>query len=140
MKKYEIPDFNDPQRVYLRRWNLIVTPWFAIKVHHIILPDGDRILHDHPWAFATFILSGGYIEELPCGVAANGCWETLFKRRKRFSLHMLRANGLHRIHALVEEYTVKRDGRPGRSTWTLVFTTGYKRDWGFSSGPQMWTK
>lgn len=48
--------------LYLRRLNLLKTPWFSIKLHWILRPDPDRDLHDHPWVFLAFVLSGGYTE------------------------------------------------------------------------------
>src|SRR4051812_9607864 len=46
----------------ITRHRLIRVPWFGVYVHEIHRPDVDRDLHDHPWAFASFILSGGYTE------------------------------------------------------------------------------
>jgi hypothetical protein len=37
----------------------------ALVIHQFLRSDADRCLHTHPWAFWTFILRGGYIEELP---------------------------------------------------------------------------
>lgn len=131
MKKFEIPDFDNPSDIYLRRWNVIVTPWFSIKVHHILRPDNDRALHDHPWGFVTLILHGGYMEELPfvplqALSAAQGKWYTHMVERGVGSVHRVEPDGLHRIDSV----------KPG--TWTLVLTTGKKREWGFSDGPNNW--
>lgn len=43
-------------------------PWrfpISIRIHHIVLPDQDRHLHDHPWNARTFILRGWYREVRP---------------------------------------------------------------------------
>lgn len=37
----------------------------SIRVHHILKPDEDRHLHDHPWNARTIILAGDYLEEVP---------------------------------------------------------------------------
>jgi hypothetical protein len=37
-------------------------PWIGARVHTILSSDDDRALHDHPWAFVTIILRGGYVE------------------------------------------------------------------------------
>lgn len=37
----------------------------SIRVHHIVKPDEDRHLHDHPWNARTIILRGSYLEEVP---------------------------------------------------------------------------
>lgn len=34
----------------------------SIRIHHIVLPDQDRHLHDHPWNARTVILRGWYTE------------------------------------------------------------------------------
>ena len=47
---------------YLTRFQILKTPWFSIKLHWIHVPDKDRALHDHPWAFAAVVLRGGYEE------------------------------------------------------------------------------
>jgi len=126
-KKFEIPDAVDRTCIYLRRWNLIVTPWFSIKVHNIRLPDGDRALHDHPWRFTSIILKGGYTEEIPMDPGQGyGLWNTEFIRRGRFSRHTVQAAGLHRIHWVDPD------------TWTLVFTRGHERVWGFSPDAGQW--
>lgn len=48
--------------LYLWRLNVILTPWFGIRLHVFIRPDGDRHLHDHPWWFLSLVLWGGYDE------------------------------------------------------------------------------
>jgi len=51
---------------YLIRWNLFECKLFSIKVHRILKSDYD-CFHDHPWAFLSLILKGGYVEhrEIP---------------------------------------------------------------------------
>jgi hypothetical protein len=127
MAKFEIPDATDPTQIYLRRWNVITTPWFSLKVHNIRMPDADRALHDHPWAFGTFILKGGYLEELPVYRRQRfGEWRTYMAQRKRFSWHRIPAEGLHRIHEVEPD------------TWTFVISTGTKRQWGFAPRAGEW--
>ena len=41
------------------RWQFPI----SIRIHHIVLPDQDRHLHDHPWNARTVILRGRYVEE-----------------------------------------------------------------------------
>ncbi len=58
----------DGREVYMGRWWLFNAydrathlgrsrwcPW-SIRVHHIMRPDADRDMHDHPWNARTFIL------------------------------------------------------------------------------------
>lgn len=66
----------DGKSLYMRRFwlfnpydnvpggNLRRFAWLplSIRVHHIIRPDEDRHLHDHPWNYRTVILDGTYAE------------------------------------------------------------------------------
>lgn len=97
------------EAVYLRRWYVIMTPWWSIYLHHILSPDPDRDPHDHPWDFGSFVLSGGYQEYAP-----EGCYSY-----SRWSWHTKKATDLHRITHVCP------------NTRTLVFTGPRKREWGF---------
>ena len=107
----DIEELGGSGRLYLRRFYLWPSRWFrlGLKLHCIALPDQERALHDHPWAFLSIVLRGGYIEELP---------------GRRFRLvrwfNFKRARDIHRIAYLSRV-----------PTWTLVFTFGRVREWGF---------
>lgn len=58
---------------YLIRYNLFECPWFSIKIHKILQDDRD-CPHDHPWAFFSIILKGGYIEWIPVQQEAGEGW------------------------------------------------------------------
>lgn len=113
--------------VYLRRLRVIQTPWFSIYWHHIDGPDPDPYPHDHPWAFASFVIRGGYEEvtyygEHPRIPDHANIWN-------RFSFHRIPAEGIaHKI------YLVKP------KTTTLIFAGPRKREWGFWSeyGWEQW--
>ena len=110
--------------LYLRRWRILQTPWFAIYLHKIATPDKDRDLHDHPWPFVSLVLRGGYDEVLcehPENDAING-YRPIGRivRRGWLSLGFRRATDAHRIVRL------HRD-----PTWTLVLTGPRRRSWGF---------
>lgn len=62
MEKFEVPDYDHPERNYLTRWRLIQTPWFGIYLHKLEGPDPRSTLHDHPWPFVSIVLRGGYVE------------------------------------------------------------------------------
>jgi hypothetical protein len=49
-------------------------PW-SFRIHHIMRPDEDRDLHDHPWNARTIILRGWYAEQRP----ASDEWKESFK-------------------------------------------------------------
>jgi len=115
--------------LYLRRFYL--TPlWFPIRLflHHIVRPDSDEHMHDHPWDFWTFPVMGGYLE--------NG--------------HRPRRGDVIGIHWLLKlvgtdpEMGIRHGGwqfRPSTyrhrivavfpNTWTLVATRKAVREWGF---------
>ena len=54
-----------------------VTVPFNAYLHKILLSD-EPILHDHPWDWGTFIISGGYYEHTPEGTfwRRPGSWRT----------------------------------------------------------------
>lgn len=113
-QKYDITDVNDPTSLYLRRWYLLKTPFFGIYLHAIYREDHDRNLHDHPWSFISFILSGGYIEERidAIGDPIRINFVARFNR--------LRHGEYHRI--------LKLDIVP---TYSLVFVGRRRSSWGF---------
>lgn len=108
-------------RPYLDRLRLIQTPMFGLYLHRIHTPDTDRDPHDHPWWFASLVLSGGYTERV---------WDTPELRdrppfaprrrvRGRFSLRCL---GRRRAHKITEVRGL---------LWTLVLTGPRRSSWGF---------
>jgi len=48
----------------LERWNIFECRFFSIKIHKLVGSDA-ACHHDHPWAFITFLLKGGYVEYTP---------------------------------------------------------------------------
>lgn len=96
--------------VYMRRWEIETRRRGSVKLHHIIQPDHDRHLHNHPWDFTSIILRGWYVEECPG-------YQQL---RRPGSIAHRRAADLHRIRS------VSQGG-----VWTLVFTGPRVQVWGF---------
>lgn len=103
--------------LYLRRWRVVQTPWFAVYVHRILRPDKDRDLHDHPWSFVSWVLWGWYRE---VRAARDGWFSRPRHLRRWLSLAWHRAERAHRIIEV----------RPG-GVWTLVLTGRRRREWGF---------
>ena len=103
---------------YLVRYSLFSCRSFAVKVHHILISDDD-CLHDHPWAFITLLLSGGYGEQSEKG----------YRYFKRFSLLFRKAQYKHALVIF-------------KPVWTLVITFKRRREWGFwnSMGFTPWYK
>lgn len=120
LSRDDIPDLHEPWKTYLTRWRIIQTPWFGLFLHRIALPDRDRHLHDHPWSFATLILSGGYREVVPVGDDPAG--STVSRTWRTGSIHRLIAEEFHSIAVLHR-----------KPTWTLVFVGPRRRDWGFGT-------
>jgi hypothetical protein len=108
-------DITHAGSVYLRRWLLTpsVLGW-RLMLHKICRPDLDRVLHDHPWDFATLCLRGGYIELVhgPGGIAGEAL--TAGHARLRAAEHA------HRIDRIF-----------GAAAWTLVLHGPRRRRWGF---------
>lgn len=112
-----IKDENGP--IYLIRYSLFSCPWFAIKIHKILMSDDD-CMHDHPWSFLSIILKGRYYEWTPtqggwCFSAGNILW------RPQPWIHRLQLND-------------------GETATTLVITFKKVRVWGFhtASGWKPW--
>lgn len=114
MRRREISDHRGG--VYLRRWTLLETPWFAFYLHKMLGPDADRWLHDHPFRFLSVVLRGGYDEE----VHAEGNEE----RVRWFSV-----KGSSTFHRIVRLHR--------RPTWTLVLRGRRHKEWGFLT-PNGW--
>ena len=102
---------------YLDRLRLVQTPWFAVYLHHIHRPDKDVCPHDHPWAFASLVLCGGYSESFWPDKTVPGDWE--WRDRRRWSARRLSRNAAHII----------TDVRG--PLWTLVIAGRDHGDWGF---------
>lgn len=92
------------------RWALLRTRWFQVLVHCFLREDDRQLgVHDHPWSFASLVLSGAYLEEGP----GHRRW------RSRWSLGWHAATFQH----------VQVAGR--WPCWTLCVTGPRVRAWGF---------
>ena len=96
--------------LHFQRWRLIETPWFRCYIHYIFESDKDLHLHSHPWDFWSFVLSGGYVEELLGG-------EMNIVRRFKWNHHA--ASDYHRL-TLTQKPTI-----------SLFFATGKRQVWGY---------
>lgn len=97
----------------LIRWSLFECKAFSIKIHKLISSD-HSCMHDHPWAFITFLMWGGYVEHTPKGSKVYSRWSLLYRHAKY--THRLE------IHQPV---------------WTFVITFRKCRVWGFKT-PRGW--
>lgn len=113
---------NGDGTTYMERWICKLPTGHMIRLHHIMRSDLDRHLHDHPFDFTSLLLTGGYLEFLP------GLSFPMFRRR--WSLLRRPATTLHKLHL------------PFGPVWTLVFTSPWKRQWGYQTeeGWVQWDK
>lgn len=70
--------YRDANEAYLIRYTPFTCKWFSIKLHRILLSDYS-CHHDHPWAFLTLILKGGYVEHTPKGSKLYGAGSILYR-------------------------------------------------------------
>lgn len=126
MLREDIMDAVEPEKVYLRRFRILQTPWFAFYLHRIYLPDRDRHPHDHPWPFLSVILRGGYDETMYYTDDVTNSLlmsdKVVFARDRRWSVgsvHSFRTTWAHQITTI----------KPG--TISLVITGRRCRQWGF---------
>lgn len=109
-------------------------PW-SFRVHHIMRPDEDRDLHDHPWNARTVILRGSYTEERlePAGIAdiakpgplmwveeLDDLFKVSMRTRNPGDTARLNHGEYHRIDQI----------SPG-GVYTLFITSKWRGDWGF---------
>lgn len=116
MKVTHITAISDGE-VYLSRYWLLgnMTSRWALMLHKMHRPDDHSCHHDHPWSFWTFVLYGGYVEQV---TQPDG---TVNARRNRPGMLLFRpAEHAHRIHRL-----------PRGHCWTLVLRFKKRRSWGF---------
>jgi hypothetical protein len=99
-------------------------PAFSLKVHRF--RRDDETVHDHPWKFISVIIWRNYVEEQWSVDRSDSRYLSLANKVKRrwLSLDWHHAEHSHRV--LVEE---------GKDCWTLCFTWGRERVWGFWEDP-----
>lgn len=122
-ERFEVPDYDRPERNYLTRWRLIQTPWFGIYIHRFDGPDPRETLHDHPWPFLSIVLFGGYIERRLDPMTMYVDEARLVRRVNR-----MRLGGAHSIMRLLRQ-----------PTWTLMIVGRRVRTWGYlEPAPRVW--
>lgn len=112
--------------VHFQRYRLFQSRWFAIYLHFIAKSDADKHPHNHPWNFVSFVLSGGYFENVwDSSIFTKLCIEEFFcvDRNKR---------------TLFSDFAAYRDSKDFhqveiiKPTWTLVFTgRRINENWGY---------
>lgn len=135
---------------YLIRWTILGfgldSSWFSIKVHNILISD-EECLHNHPWAFISIILKGGYTEHtkwLPWAYNKPGWSERVISEKngfhvqhKEFGRGSILYRPAHWSHRLQLPNTLVPHPKGGGfiekpiPAWTLVFTFRKTQRWGF---------
>lgn len=92
------------------------------RLHVIQKADGERCLHDHPWAFRTFLLWGSYVEEFE----EEYGWGPYTNVRR-----MKRRVGPWRFHDRPSEFKHRITDIRGGWVVTLVRTGPKDKEWGF---------
>jgi hypothetical protein len=127
---------------YLRRWHVLPrNRLFNLYLHHFLLDDDDRALHDHPWAWCSLVLAGGYYEHTiaPGGIhhrrwrPAGSLAISGPRRAHRVELHKLSAHSIDAGGAappIVVSKTV--------TCFTLFATGPTVRNWGFHCPQRGW--
>lgn len=112
----------ESEEEYLHRYYYLnFRPFARIVLHKFLRSDIDG-LHDHPWGFSTYILSGGYWE-----TTQQGC----FWRSQGYHATQT-SNFFHRISIDPE--------KAGEDTWTLFMMGPKEKDWGFLNENDHWVQ
>lgn len=113
MERFEIPNFDQPDVDYLVRWRLVQTPWGSLYLHRMNTPDSRPTFHDHPWAFCSIVLRGGYWEQRLLG-------DKTVRRRCVRRVNVMRRDDAHYVESLLRV-----------PTWTFLFVGARRRTWGY---------
>jgi len=105
-----------------RYWLIPYSRWFpAVRIHHILRSDDNRAFHDHPWAYLSIILRGGYTEVTPYFEAADEPGKVRYlKYYPAGSILFRKAKSFHRLQVA-----------EGQTAWTLFITFKWQQVWGF---------
>lgn len=108
-------------RVHITPFSWWPKGWKRIYLHIFARPDADREFHDHPWAFNTLVLWGGYSEASHVMKAGRPTGANAIDHLGFLSWRKREATHAHRIYELHSKRVV-----------TLVFRDwGRSREWGF---------
>lgn len=104
--------------IYLIRYYLVRTAAFELVLHHILRPDSDKSLHDHPWNWAfSLILVGSYLEE-----RMHENTKVAVKVFRPGQINIIKSTTSHRIANLLSE-----------EVWTIFIHGPKVKSWSFNS-------
>ncbi len=105
---------------YIERYHVTKFGPVTVLLHRYLGGDGDRQMHDHPWALAIgWPLVGGYDERRVLGFEPGG-WVATVKRIRPWRPNLITPLTFHRVASVT----------PG--TWTLFVTVRRMKGWGFA--------
>ncbi len=122
--------------VYLIRYYVVRSKYFNVFIHQFLRSDRDD-LHDHPWNFVTYLVSGSYTEnrfnEKTGKVEAtrrinapyNDYMQTVHLRQNVFVYR--KATDQHQV--VVDQDLKEKD--KDKAALTLFISGPTKREWGF---------
>lgn len=116
---------------YMHRYYLFLKDrkWFPFNVVlHKVVKSDEPMLHDHPWAYMTIILKGGYWEHTYRKLRGAGGVEAKVTWRGPGSIIRRSAGDMHWLEL---------DEKVGPAT-TLFFMGRQVRDWGFLTPDKGW--
>lgn len=110
---------------YLVRFSLFTCRFFSVKIHKILLSDYD-CQHDHPWAFISLILKGGYVEHATI-LEKLPSWDDFYMIEKEIQTSRIYGPGsiLYRPATFTHKLEIHQP------CWSLVVTFRKVREWGF---------
>lgn len=100
---------------YMRRYVIIECKWGGLYLQHFIAPDWSRDPHDHPRRFVSYILRGGYAEDVFTSdrqIRVTNFW-------RRGDVNNIEPTRMHRIAYIAD------------NTWTLCLVGPRVRPWYF---------
>lgn len=130
---------------YLRRFYLFRSKWIGknfgdLYLHHIVRSDDDPDPHDHPWGFWGFVIAGGYTDQQWLWVTHG---DIIFSSTEGTGRRIGPQNEVVKPRSFIKRAAehIHRVILPeGKTAWTLIWTSGYSRDWNFitENGPVFW--
>ena len=107
-------------RPYIDRFHVCTVGSLTVYLHQYHSADGDRELHDHPWAWSVGIpLAGGYNEARLRWICAERGAVTAWRRIRPWRWNLMTVNSAHRVAKYL----------PG--TWTLFIHGPRVKHWNF---------
>lgn len=103
---------------YLHRWSVARIGALSVRLHRIFAPDATPFLHNHPFAYVSVVLRGGYTERV---LTAHGI--LVAKRHRPGKLIIRSAHTAHRIEAVepgcLTLFFAWRTAKTGAQGWSL---------------------